>query len=93
MLRTYEKPTEVSFMENEKGKRLYGISNKTKMSKICEYSLNAAWRIFNASGWLLDEQEWKIGSATEEGVLDTYYDVDLSSLATISYLNLMGIAT
>ena len=93
LLRTYEKPTEVSFMENEKGKRLYGISNKTKMSKICEYSLNAAWRIFNASGWLLDEQEWKIGSATEEGVLDTYYDVDLSSLATISYLNLMGIAT
>jgi len=92
LLRTYDKPKEVSWVEKE-GMRLYGISNKSTVAKVCEYSLNAAWRMLNASGWLLDEQEWKIGSATKEGVLDTYYDVDLSALATISYLNLMGVAT
>ena len=92
LLRTYEKPKEVSWVEKE-GMRLYGISNKSTVAKVCEYSLNAAWRMLNASGWLLDEQEWKIGSAMKEGVLDTYYDIDWSTLNTITYLNLMGAAT
>ena len=92
LLRTYEKPKEVSWVEKG-GNRLYGISNKSTTAKLCEYSLNFGWRMLNASGWLLDEQEWKIGSAMKEGVLDTYYDVDWSTLATISYLNLMGAAT
>jgi len=92
LLRTYDKPKEVSWVEKE-GMKLYGISNKSTMSKISEYSLNAVWRWLNASGWLLDEQEWKIGSADKEGVLDTYYDVDPSTIATITYLNLIGAVT
>ena len=72
---------------------MFGFSNKTTWAKVCEYSLNFAWRMLNASGWVLDEQEWKIGSAMDEGVLDTYYDVDWTTIATMSYLNLMGIAT
>ena len=44
-------------------------------------------------GWMIDDQEWKIGSAMEEGALDTYYDVDWTSLSSMVYLNLMGAAT
>ena len=92
LLRTYDKPKEVNWVE-KKGSALFGIKNKSGWAKIAEYSLNASWRYFNASGWLLDEQEWKIGSATKHGVLDTYYDIDWSALATVTYLNLMGAAT
>jgi len=90
LLRTYDKPKQVSWVEKEKGKRLYGIKNKSTSAKICEASLNAAWRVLNASGWLINETEWKIGSAMNEGVLDTYYDVDWSTIASVTYLNLMG---
>lgn len=94
LLRTYEKPTEVTWLENKKsGTRLSGFKNKTLMAKICEYSLNAGWRLLNYMGWLIDDQEWKIGSATEEGVLDTYYDVDWQSLSSMVYLNLVGAVT
>jgi len=90
LLRTYDKPKQVSWIEKEKGKKLYGIKNKSTSAKICEASLNATWRMLNASGWLIDETEWKIGSAMNEGVLDTYYDVDWSTIASVTYLNLMG---
>ena len=93
LLRTYDKPKEVNWVGDKKGRTMFGFSNKTTWAKVCEYSLNFAWRMLNASGWMLDEQEWKIGSAMDEGVLDTYYDVDLTTIATMSYLNLMGIAT
>ena len=93
LLRTYDKPRGVSSIEGKRGKVLYGIENKTKLSKIVEASLNAGWRALNATGWIIDETEWKIGSATEEGVLDTYYDVDWSTYTTISYLTLMSAVT
>ena len=93
LLRTYDKPKEVNWIGDKTGKTLYGLGNKTRSAKVCEYSLNAGWRMLNASGWLIDEQEWKIGSATKEGVLDTYYDIDWSSLGTMAYLSLMGAAT
>ncbi len=91
LLRTYDKPKEVNWVQGSKGKRLYGIKNKTTTAQICEHSLNLAWRMLNASGWLIDETEWKIGSAMDEGVLDTYYDVDWSTIASVAYLNLMGV--
>jgi len=91
LLRTYDKPKEVSHVEGKKGKVLYGIKNKTTLAKVCEYSLNATWRMLNANGWLINEDEWKIGSASNEGVLDTYYDVDWSTIASVAYLNLMGV--
>jgi len=93
LLRTYDKPKEVNWSEGPKGKVLYGIKNKTTSAEICEYSLNLGWRMLNASGWLIDETEWKIGSALNEGVLDTYYDVDWSTIASVAYLNLMGVMT
>jgi len=91
----YEKPTEVTWMENPKksGNKLYGFKNKSLSAKICEYSLNAGWRFLHYNGWLVDEQEWKIGSAMEEDALDTYYDVDWSSLTTVAYLNMVGAVT
>lgn len=91
LLRTYDKPKEVTWIEGKRGKALYGIKNKTYSAKICEASLNAGWRILNSTGWLIDETEWKIGSALNEGVLDTYYDVDWSTFATVAYLSLMGV--
>jgi len=93
LLRTYDKPKEVNYVEGKKGKSLYGIADKSSSAKICEASLNAGWRMLNATGWLIDETDWKIGSATKEGVLDTYYDVDQSTYATIGYLTLMGAVT
>jgi len=93
LLRTYDKPKQVNWIADKKGRTMFGFSNKTTWAKVTEYSLNFGWRMLNASGWLLDEQEWKIGSAMNEGVLDTYYDVDWETIATMSYLNLMGIAT
>ncbi len=94
LLRTYEKPTEVTWLEDKKsGSRISGFKNKTLSSKICEYSLNAGWRLFNYSGWLIDDQEWKIGSAMDEGVTDTYYDVDWTSIASVVYLNMVGAVT
>ncbi len=94
LLRTYEKPTEVTWLEDKKsGSRISGFKNKTTMAKICEYSLNAGWRMLNYSGWLIDDQEWKIGSAMDEGVTDTYYDVDWTSVASVVYLNMVGAMT
>ncbi len=93
LLRTYDKPKQVNWAQGKKETRLYGIQSKTLSAKVCEASLNAGWRVLNSTGWLLDETDWKIGSATKEGVLDTYYDVDLSTYATISYLTLMGAVT
>ena len=94
LLRTYEKPTEVTWLEDKKsGSRISGFKNKTLTSKICEYSLNAGWRMLNYSGWLIDDQEWKIGSARDEGVTDTYYDVDWASVASVVYLNMVGAVT
>ena len=92
LLRTYEKPTEVTWMD-DRATRISGFKNKTMSAKICEYSLNAGWRFLNYMGWMIDDQEWKIGSAMEEGALDTYYDVDWTSLSSMVYLNLMGAAT
>ena len=92
LLRTYDKPKEVNYVKGDKGK-LYGIAGKSSSAKICEASLNAGWRMLNATGWLIDESDWKIGSATEEGVLDTYYDVDWSTIASVAYLSLMGAVT
>jgi len=95
LIRTYEKPTEVTWMPDPKkgANNVYGFKNKTMMAKVCEYSLNAGWRLLNYSGWMIDGQEWKIRSAMEEGALDTYYDVDWSSLASVVYLNLIGAVT
>ena len=94
LLRTYEKPTEVTWLENKKtGSRISGFKNKTLSAKICEYSLNAGWRMLNYFGWLIDDQEWKIGSAMQEGALDTYYDVDWTSLSSVIYLNMIGAVT
>jgi len=90
LLRTYDKPKEINYVKGTKGKLLYGIANKTASAKICEASLNAGWRMLNSTGWIIDETEWKIGSATKEGVLDTYYDVDWSTIASVAYLSLMG---
>ena len=93
LLRTYDKPKQVDWVQGKENKRLYGIPSKTLSAKVCEASLNAGWRMLNATGWLIDETDWKIGSATKEGVLDTYYDVDWSTYATIGYLTLMGAVT
>jgi len=93
LLRTYDKPKEVNWIKGDKGRALYGIKNKSLSAKICEYSLNFGWRMLNTTGWLIDETEWKIGSAMNEGVLDTYYDVDWSTLASVAYLNLIGAVT
>ncbi len=93
LLRTYEKPKQVNWVQGKQNKRLYGIPSKTLSAKVCEYSLNLGWRMLNATGWLIDETEWKIGSAMKEGVLDTYYDVDWSTIASVAYLNLMGAVT
>jgi len=93
LLRTYDKPQEVSSSAGKGGKVLYGLRNKTKSAKVVEASLNAGWRTLNATGWLLNEHEWKIGSANKSGVLDTYYDVDWSTYATVTYLSLMGVIT
>ncbi len=94
LLRTYEKPTEVTWLEDKKsGSRISGFKNKTLSAKICEYSLNAGWRMLNYSGWLIDDQEWKIGSAMDEGVTDTYYDVDWTCVASVVYLNIVGAVT
>lgn len=94
LLRTYEKPTKVTWLQDNKtGSRVSGFKNKTLSAKICEYSLNAGWRFLNYMGWLIDDQEWKIGSAMQEGALDTYYDVDWTSLSSVVYLNMIGAVT
>lgn len=93
LLRTYDKPKQVNWFQRSENKRLYGIPSKSLSAKVCEASLNAGWRMLNAQGLFIDETEWKIGSAEKEGVLDTYYDVDWSTYATISYLTLMGAVT
>jgi len=91
LLRTYEKPKETAKFVLD-SKTMYGTAKKTISAEICDYSLNSSWRMINASGWLLDETEWKIGSAKKSGVLDTYYDIDWTTMATVSYLSLMGVA-
>jgi len=99
LLRTYEKPKEaVKFVLKDKhqeptGEAMYGFGKKSLSAEICDFSLNAGWRMMNYLGWTVNEQEWKIGSATEEGALDTYYDIDWSTLASASYLTLMGAIT
>lgn len=92
LLRTYTKPRKlVKYVVDEKaGTSIYGIQKKSFSSEMIELSLNIMWRLMNAEGWLIDNQEWKIGSAKDEGVTDTYYDLDASSLATVVYLSLMG---
>lgn len=92
LLRTYEKPTEaVRFVRNsEKNISNFGFGKKSRTSLICKYSLTTFWRILQSSGWLFDEMEWRIGSASKSGVLDTYYDIDASAIASVAYLNLMG---
>jgi len=92
LLRTYTKPKQiVRYVVDEKqGTTLYGFKKKTVSAELCELSLNAGWRWLNASGWLIDKNEWKIGSANKQGALDTYYDIDWASLGTMTYLSLMG---
>jgi len=92
LLRTYTKPRKiVKYVVDEKaGTNMLGVVKKSFSAEMIEYSLNIMWRLLMASGWLIDSQEWKIGSAKGEGVTDTYYDLDASSLATVTYLSLMG---
>lgn len=86
LLRTYDKPKDVlKYTKGETGKILYGIAKKSTAAQICEASLNAGWGTLNATGWLIDETGWKIGSATNEGVLDTYYDVDIMIIFVIFF--------
>jgi len=92
LLRTYTRPTEaVRFVRNnEKNMSNFGFGKETLTSQICKYSLTTSWRILQSSGWLFDEMEWRIGSASKTGVMDTYYDIDASAVASVAYLNLMG---
>lgn len=92
LLRTYEKPIEaIRFVKSkDKNISMFGFTKKSFLADVCQYSLSAAWRLFNAYGWMADELEWKIGSASKPGVLDTYYDIDPSAICTVAYLSLMG---
>ncbi|KKM93239.1 hypothetical protein LCGC14_1210360 [marine sediment metagenome] len=92
LLRTYKKPIDVIryVKQADENISIFGFPKKTIASEICQYSLTTAWRLFNANGWIADELEWRIGSAKKPGVLDTYYDVDATSIATVAYLSLMG---
>lgn len=92
LLRTYKKPIEaVRFVKSkDENISIFGFTTKTFTSEICQYSLSAAWRLFNAYGWIADELEWRIGSASKSGVLDTYYDIDPMAIGTVVYLSLMG---
>jgi len=92
LLRTYTKPTEaVRFVRNsEKNISNIGFGKPSLMSEVCKYSLTTSWRILQSSGWLFDEMEWRIGSASKTGVMDTYYDIDPIAIASVAYLNLMG---
>lgn len=92
LLRTYKKPTEaVRFVKSkDENISVFGLTKKTFTAEICQYSLSFAWRMFNAYGWIADEMEWRIGSASKPGVLDTYYDIDPMAISTVAYLSLMG---
>ena len=93
LLRTYTKPKEIiKYVVDDKKENtfLYGINKKTKLSSVCEISMNATWRMLSSTGIWLDETSWKVGSALNAGVTDTYYDVDWSSIVAVSYLNLVG---
>lgn len=92
LLRTYKRPVEaVRFVKSkDENVSVFGITKKTFTSNICQYSLSFAWRMFNAYGWIVDETEWRIGSASKPGVLDTYYDIDPMAIGTVAYLSLMG---
>ena len=92
LLRTYTKPMEaVEFVKNaEKDVSIFGYGKQTLMSQVCKYSLSTTWRMLQSSGWLFDEMEWRIGSASKTGVMDTYYDIDPIAIASVAYLNLMG---
>jgi len=92
LLRTYKKPIGVIryVKPSDENISTFGFPKKTIASEVCQYSLTTAWRLFNAYGWIADEMEWRIGSAKKSGVLDTYYDIDPTSIATVAYLSLMG---
>ena len=93
LLRTYTKPRKLVkyVIDEDANTAMYGIKKKSFSAEMVEYSLNIMWRLMMASGWLIKGQEWKIGSANNEGVTDTYYDLDASSLATAMYLSIMGV--
>ncbi len=92
LLRTYKKPIGVVryVKPSDENISIFGFPKKTIATEVCQYSLTTAWRLFNAYGWIADEMEWRIGSAKKSGVLDTYYDIDPTSIATVAYLSLMG---
>ena len=92
LLRTYTKPRRAIryVIKDDPDSVIYGFGKKSLLGKVCEESINTTWRMMNATGIWLDETSWRVGSANQPGVLDTYYDVDWTSIVTISYLSLMG---
>jgi hypothetical protein len=94
LLRTYAKPKgAVKWMSTDKKAKknsVYGFVKKTQTQEICDLSLSTAWRALMTYGWIINENEWKIGSASNPNALDTYYDVDWTTVCSAAYLNLMG---
>lgn len=98
LLRTYDKPEEfdVHFKDSEEAKlggfATIGIRSKKYgfTGRMVEFAVNAIWRIFNSLGIIIDEQEWKLGSAIGGSEIETYYDVDGGSIASVVFLSMMG---
>jgi len=91
LLRTYVKTSKFlkhDVKDNLVISPLYNEVKGLKMNQITEFSANIAWRLANATGFLFDNESWKVGDNIESD--DVYYNINIANIASTVVMGAYG---